>query len=432
MASRRVVITGLGIVSPLGVGVNRSWDNLINGISGITLIKGPGYDNLPCKVAAYVPEDQLQLEGKFSPAEVRKMSTSTLYALIAADEAIKSSQLNLETVDRSRIGVTIGNGMCNVDDIYEQVKVFKDRGYNRFNPHFLTRILINMPAGFVSIHFGLKGPNHCVSTACTTGLHALGDGFNFIQKGSADVMISGGTEAVIGPSSVAAFSRIRALTCDFNDSPSRASRPFDAHRSGFVMGEGAGLMVIEELNHAKNRGATIYGEILGYGLSGDAFHITSPPDDGSGAHDCMRSALIDASIDPSEINHINCHATSTPQGDIAELTAIKRLFGPHANQIAITSTKGATGHLLGAAGSVEAIFTCLAVNKGLIPPTINLDNPIDTELNLVANKSIKWPKKPINQTNSTSNQPTRRIALTNSFGFGGTNGSLVISNFINS
>lgn len=426
MALKRVVITGYGIVSPLGVGSSKSWDNLISGISGISSIKGSGYDGLPCKVAAFVPQQELQLESKFSPSDVRKMSTSSLYAIIAAEEAIKLSQLNLETADRSRIGVAIGNGMCNIDDIYEQIKVFKDRGYNRFNPHFLTRTLINMPAGFVSIHFGLKGPNHCVSTACTTGLHALGDAFNFIQRGSADVMVAGGTEAVIGPSSMAAFSRIRALTCDFNDSPSKASRPFDAARSGFVMGEGAGIMVLEEHNHALERGSPIFGEILGYGLSGDAFHITSPPDDGSGAFNCMKSALADASIDPQNISHINCHATSTPQGDVAELNAIKRLFGDHANKIAITSTKGATGHLLGAAGSVEAIFTCLAANHGIIPPTINLDNPIDSELNLIANKPQEWPKQLNNHLDK------QRISLTNSFGFGGTNGSLVISNYISS
>ncbi|XP_015789445.1 3-oxoacyl-[acyl-carrier-protein] synthase, mitochondrial [Tetranychus urticae] len=422
MASKRVVITGLGIVSPIGVGVGPSWANLLCGKSGVSKIRGSGYENLPCQIAAHVP-DELKLSEKFSSSDIRKMSTSTLFALIAAEEAIQSSKLELDSLNRQRIGVTIGNGMCNIDDIYEQVKVFKDRGYNRFNPHFLTRMLINMPAGFVSIKFGLKGPNHCVSTACTTGLHALGDAYNFIQRGSADVMVAGGTEAVIGPASIAAFSRIRALSCNFNDEPSKASRPFDNLRDGFVMGEGAGLMVVEELNHALSRKAPILGEILGYGLSGDAFHITSPPDDGSGAYNCMKSALEDASINPNQIGHINCHATSTPQGDVAELEAIKKLFGPHANQIAITSTKGATGHLLGAAGSVEAIFTCLAANKGVIPPTINLNDPLNKDLNLIANKPVNW--------DNAASQNNRRIALTNSFGFGGTNGSLVIANYVN-
>ncbi|CAG2162228.1 unnamed protein product, partial [Oppiella nova] len=319
--------------------------------------------------------------------------------------------------DRRDTGVAVGTGMIDMNEVIRNGEALSSQGFRMVSPHFVTKLLVNMPAGHISIKHGLQGPNHSVSTACTTGVHSIGDAFNFIQRGAANVMVCGGTESVISPLSVAAFARIRALCTKYNDNPTQASRPFDAKRCGFVMGEGCGLVVLEELNHALNRKANIYAEILGYGLSGDANHMTAPGEDGRGAVECMRASVDDAHIRLEDITHINSHATSTPLGDKIELKAIRQLFGDHSKNILITSTKGSTGHLLGAAGSVESIFTILSCYHSLVPPTINLEEPIDNELQIVANVAQKW-------------RPKRRIAITNSFGFGGTNASLVISNFI--
>uniref|UniRef100_A0A7H9STK7 3-oxoacyl-[acyl-carrier-protein] synthase n=1 Tax=Archegozetes longisetosus TaxID=66560 RepID=A0A7H9STK7_9ACAR len=415
----RVVVTGLGIVSPIGVGVEKVWNNLISGRCGITEVIGSGYESIPCKIAAYVPKNDLCLEQSFAKNELRTLSKSTIYALIAAEEALTDAKWKpTKERDKRETGVAVGMGMVDVDEVVESGTVLRDVGFNKISPHFVTKVLMNMPAGHISMRYGLTGPNHTVSTACTTGVHSIGDAFNFIQRGAADVMICGGTEAVISPLSIASFARIRALCTQFNDNPSKASRPFDSKRCGFVMGEGCGLVVLEELNHALNRKAKIYAEIIGYGLSGDANHITAPREDGKGAFECMKASIDDAHIRLDDVTHINSHATSTPLGDKAELIAIKQLFGEHSKNIAITSTKGSTGHLLGAAGSVEAIFTILSCYNSLIPPTINLEEPIDKELNIVANNPQEW------------NTKNRRIAITNSFGFGGTNASLVISNFL--
>jgi len=356
-AKRRVVISGLGIVSPLGVGVNQTWSALLASASGVVNVDSSKFKGIPCQVAAYVPTHELKLDEKFSASDLRTMSMASVYSLIAGEEALNNAQWSTwSQKDKERTGVAIGSGMCHLQDIYDHLSLFQCKGYNKFSPHFITKVLLNMPAGYLSIKFGLKGPNHSVTTACTTGLHAIGDGFNFIQRDAADIMVCGGSEAVICPASLAAFSRIRALCCDFNDAPTKASRPFDEKRSGFVMGEGAGLVVLEELNHALNRKANIIAEVLGYGLSGDAHHITAPPEDGNGAFRCMKAALDDAALTKKDILQINCHATSTPLGDKAELKAIKDLFESHASNIYITSTKGATGHLLGAAGLGEGNF----------------------------------------------------------------------------
>ncbi|XP_054168236.1 3-oxoacyl-[acyl-carrier-protein] synthase, mitochondrial-like, partial [Oppia nitens] len=414
----RVVVTGIGIVCPLGVGRDRVWKNLIDGKCGISPVVGDGYESIPCKVAAYVPNDELDLNKRFTANELRTLSKSTLYALVAAEEALSDANWKPnDDKDKQRTGVAVGMGMIDMNEVIHNGTALQTQGFNRVSPHFVTKLLVNMPAGHISIKYGLKGPNHSVSTACTTGVHSIGDAFSFIQRGAADVMICGGTESVISPLSIAAFSRIRALSTKFNDKPTEASRPFDSQRCGFVMGEGCGLVVLEELNHAISRKAKIYAEILGYGLSGDANHMTAPGKDGMGAMECMQASIDDSHIHLEDITHINSHATSTPIGDEIELKAIKQLFGDHSNNIMITSTKGSTGHLLGAAGSVEAIFTILSCNHSLVPPTINLSESIDNDLDIVANVTKKWLKN-------------RRIAITNSFGFGGTNASLVISNFI--
>ncbi|RWS12160.1 3-oxoacyl-[acyl-carrier-protein] synthase-like protein [Dinothrombium tinctorium] len=417
-SDRRVVITGMGLVCPLGVGVYNCWNKLLSGESGITTITGDSYGDIPCKIAAFVPREQFDVEARFSKNENRTLSMATLFALTAAEETLKSANWFPETEEqRKETGVAIGCGMCDVADVVTNGIALREKGYRKVSPHFVTRMLINMPAGNVSIKYGLKGPNHSVSTACTTGLHAIGDGYNFIKRGAANVMLCGGSEATINPLSIAAFCRIRALCCDFNDKPKEASRPFDEQRCGFVMGEGCGLLLLEEREHAISRNATIYAEVLGYGLSGDAFHITAPQEDGSGAQQCMKAAIEDAGISLNSITHINCHATSTPLGDLAEISAVKSLFGEHYKNIYITSCKGQIGHLLGAAGSVEALFTVLSCYHSKIPPTANLIKCFDNTLK-VSDKQMSWE------------EADRNIALKNSFGFGGTNASVIISNHV--
>lgn len=428
ISSPRVVVTGLGLVCPLGVGVEYAWSRILKGECGISNLPQEKYQNIPCQVAAFVPrglnQGELNFEN-FQKSEVRNMSLASLYSLIAAKEAVEDANWHPETEnDKNSTGVAVGMGVPDLEDITDTGCNLREKGYRTVNPYFVTKTLVNIPAGYISMKYNCQGPNHAVSTACTTGVHAVGDAFNFIRKGDASVMICGSTEAVIGPLSIVAFSKMRALSTSFNSDPQKSSRPFDKKRDGFVMGEGAGIIILETLEHAKERNAKIYAEILGYGLSGDAHHITAPREDGNGAYRCMAAALKDAKIDLESIFYINAHATSTPQGDKAEISAIKKLFGRHAEKLAISSTKGAIGHLLGAAGSVETIFTILSCYRKIIPPTINLEESESQfkNLNFVPNKCQLWPEMKNYKDN-------KRIALTNSFGFGGTNATLVISSF---
>lgn len=407
-------------MSPLGIGVSQSWSQLIASKSGVGKVKDEErYKDIPCKVAAYVPDIDLHLEQSFSKNHLRTYSRSTLYALLAAKEAVDDAQYRpANDHEASRSGVAIGSGMVDFEDVLSAGDKLRHEGYSRVSPHFITKVLLNLPAGHVSMEYNLRGPNHTVSTACATGAHAIGDAFNFIRHNVADVMLCGGVEAPINPLSLAAFSRIRALCTKYNENPAAASRPFDANRCGFVMGEGAGVLVLEELNHALKRSAKVYGEIVGYGLSADANHVTAPSEDGQGAQSCMRNALLDGNLRLEQVGHINCHATSTPLGDQIELNAIKDLFSNSGANLAITSTKGSIGHLLGAAGATETIFALLACHQGVVPPTLNLDSPIDSQVHIVANQKQSWSED-------------KRVALSNSFGFGGTNASIAICNFVN-
>lgn len=423
----RVVITGLGIICPLGTGVNNVWRKLLSSEVGTVALKSQEYKDIPCKVAALVPNEdnsgEFDMKSYFKTSDLNMMSKTTRYALIAAKEAVEDANWFPKSVEESeKTGVAVGTGMVDLMDIVNTGNLLRDKGYNKVSPFFIPRILANMAAGNIAIKYGFKGPNHAVSTACTTGLHAVGDGYNFIRNNQASVMICGSAEAVISPLSVAAFSRIRALSRNFNHEPKKASRPFDKNRDGFVMGEGAGVLVLESLDHAQKRGAKIYAEVLGYGLSGDAHHITSPSTNGSGAYNCMHQAILQSGLKVTDIGYINAHATSTPIGDDVELKAIKDLFGDHSKVLTVSSTKGATGHLLGAAGSIEAIFTVLSCYTKQIPPNINLDNPDNAySVNLAGKKSILWPEKNFKEL----------VGLSNSFGFGGTNASVMFKNFCN-
>lgn len=418
---RRVVVTGLGVVSPLGLNVRTSWKKLISGECGISQLNEDSYLRLPCRIAGLISkgskEDDLDFANYFSKHEIRVKTPVILMALIAADEALKDAKW-VGDAEKERTGVSIGTAMTDVNKICKEYENLKD-GYNRVSPHFVPQILPNMAAGEVSIKYGFQGPNHAVSTACATGLHAVGDGFKFIQNCYADVMVCGCVESCINPLSLAGFCRLRALATNFNDAPHKASMPFDKSSDGFVMGEGGAMLVLEEMNHALARGAHIYAEILGYGLSGDGTHVTSPHKEGKGAVLSMKSAIHDAGIKLSDVSYISAHATSTPIGDSVELKAIKSIFHEYTKNIAISSTKGAHGHLLGAAGSLESVFTVIACHEGIIPPTINLNEPCSEgeDLNLVQKGYQIWNNE-------------RKIALKNSFGFGGTNATLCISEFI--
>src|SRR5688572_13182056 len=378
---RRVVITGLGLVTPLGCGVEPSWSRLLAGQSGARRIEEFDVSDLTCQIGCFVPRGSLS-DGLFNPddwmepKEQRKVDDFIIYAMSAATQALKDSGYEAKTQEQQeRTGVLIGSGIGGLSGIAETSLLLKEKGPRRVSPFFIPGRLINLASGYVSIRHGLKGPNHAVVTACSTGAHAIGDAARLIALGDADVMVAGGAESPICRISMAGFAACRALSTGFNDQPTKASRPYDRDRDGFVMGEGAGIVVLESLEHAKARGARIYAEIIGYGLSGDAYHITAPAEDGDGAFRCMRAALKRAGITADEVDYVNAHGTSTPMGDEIELGAVERLFGNSAGNLSMSSTKSAIGHLLGAAGSVEAIFSILAMRDNIAPPTLNLDNP---------------------------------------------------------
>ena len=405
------------MVTPLGCGVETSWRRLLAGESGARRIESFDVSDLPCKIACVVPRGDGS-DGSYNPdqwmqpKEQRKVDDFIIYAMCAARQALDDAGWRpTEYDDRISTGVLIGSGIGGVEGIAETAIVLKEKGPRRVSPFFIPGRLINLAAGYVSIEFGLRGPNHAVVTACSTGAHAIGDAGRLIALGDADVMLAGGTESPLNRLSMAGFAACRALSTAFNDTPTRASRPYDQDRDGFVMGEGAGVVVLEEYEHAKRRGARIYAELIGYGLSGDAHHITAPAPDGDGAQRCMTMAIKRAGIAPAEIDYINAHGTSTPRGDEIELNAVQRVVGNAAGRISMSSTKSATGHLLGAAGAAEAIFSVLAIRDQIVPPTINLDNPsVETSIDLV-------PHAPRKREINT--------VLSNSFGFGGTNASLV-------
>jgi 3-oxoacyl-[acyl-carrier-protein] synthase II len=416
---RRVVVTGMGLITPLGSGVKTNWERLIAGRSGVRSIQSFDVSDLPSRIAGQVPPGDTATGGfnandYVSPKDQRKMDRFIVYALAAAQQAVEDSGWKPEDEeDRRRTGVMIGSGIGGLETIYEGSITLKEKGPRRMSPFFIPSALINLASGHVSIRYGFKGPNHAPVTACSTGAHALGDAARMITLEDADVMVAGGAEAAICRIGIAGFAAARALSTNFNDTPERASRPWDRDRDGFVMGEGAGVVVLEELEHAKKRGARIHAELIGYGLSGDAYHITAPSEDGDGAFRAMDAALKRARLNPEDIDYVNAHGTSTPLGDEIELGAIKRLFGPAAYKISMSSTKSAIGHLLGAAGSVEAIYSILSIRDQVVPPTLNLDNPSEgCDIDLV-------PKQ--------AKQRKVRAALSNSFGFGGTNASLVFT-----
>ena len=416
---RRVVVTGLGLVTPLGVGVETTWAKLLRGESGVRAIQSFDVSDLPAKIAGQLPRGETS-EGNFNaddwvePKEQRRMDPFIVYAMAAAQQAIEDSGARPKTEDeKERTGVMIGSGIGGLIGIAEGSQVLAEKGPRRVSPFFIPSNLINLASGHVSIRYGLKGPNHAVVTACSTGAHAIGDAARLIQWEDADVMVAGGTEAAVSRLGIAGFAAARALSTGFNDTPEKASRPWDKRRDGFVMGEGAGIVVLEEYERAKARGAKIYAEVTGYGMSGDAHHITAPAEDGNGGFRSMRAALKRAGLKTSDIDYVNAHGTSTPLGDEIELGAVKRLFGEDAYKLSMSSTKSAIGHLLGAAGSVEAIFSVLAIRDQVAPPTLNLEDPSDgCDIDLVP---LAAKKRPI------------RNALSNSFGFGGTNASLVFS-----
>jgi 3-oxoacyl-[acyl-carrier-protein] synthase II len=421
---RRVVVTGIGLLTPLGQGAEITWKAILDGKSGAGRITTFDPTDYACQVACEVPRVDgrggggADVPGSFNPDDTlapkdqRRVDDFILYAIAAADEAVKDSGWVAESEeDKERTGVIIGSGIGGLATIEKTSVELFEKGPRRVSPFFIPSALINLASGQVSIRYGFKGPNHSVVTACATGAHAIGDAARLIKYGDADVMIAGGAEAAICPVGIAGFIACRAMSTNFNDAPEKASRPYDKDRDGFVMGEGAGVLVLEEYEHAKARGAKIYAEVAGYGLAGDAYHITAPAEDGDGGFRAMRAAIKDAGIDVADIDYVNAHGTSTPLGDEIELGAVTRLLGDAAKNLTMSSTKSATGHLLGAAGAIESAFTVLAIRDQVAPPTINLDNPsVETDIDLVPNKA-----KPMKID----------VALSNSFGFGGTNASVV-------
>ena len=417
---RRVVVTGAGLVTPLGVGTEAVWEKLLAGQSGIAAITQFDVSDIPAKIAGIVPRkgasdsaNALDADAALPPKDQRKNDPFILYGIAAADEAIRNSgYVPANDEECERTGVMIGSGIGGLSAIYETATVLKEQGPRRVSPFFIPSSLINLVSGQVSIKYGYKGPNHAVVTACATGTHAIGDAARMIALDDADVMIAGGAEAAANRIGMAGFAACRALSTAYNDAPETASRPFDQGRDGFVMGEGAGIVVLEEYEHAKKRGATILAEVIGYGMSGDAYHITAPPEDGNGGFRAMRAAVKRAGIDVSAIDYINAHGTSTPLGDEIEVGAVKRLLGNSAAAASMSSTKSAIGHLLGAAGAVEAIFSALAIRDQIVPPTLNLNNPSEACLGIDL-VPLKARERKVD------------IALSNSFGFGGTNASLI-------
>lgn len=414
---RRVVVTGMGVACPLGLGVEHVWSRLINGDSGITAIQAFDAKDLTCKVAGQVPagsKDEHKLDiGEWIPVkDQKKMDRFIHLGLVAAAEAVADSGWVPQTEEeRWSTGVMIGSGIGGLDTIYEASVLVYTGKARRLSPFFIPSALINLVSGHVSIRFGFKGPNHSAVTACATGVHAIGDAARLIGLGDADVMVAGGAEAPVNELGIAGFCASRALSTAFNDTPPQASRPWDRDRDGFVMGEGAGVVVLEEFEHAKARGAKMYAEVCGYGMSGDAHHITAPADGHDGAYRAMRAAFKNGNIGPADVQYINAHGTSTPLGDDLELQAVERMFGNDASTVAMSSTKSATGHLMGAAGAVEAIFSILAIRDSVVPPTLNLDTPsLESVIDRVPNQA---QERKVN------------IALSNSFGFGGTNASIL-------
>ncbi|MDO8282724.1 MAG: beta-ketoacyl-ACP synthase II [Thermodesulfovibrionia bacterium] len=412
MTHRRVVITGVGMVSPLGTGTEKSWNGLIQGRSGVARITHFDPDGYPCQIAAEVKD--FVIDDYIDVKEQKKMDRFIHFALAASSMAMEDSGLIITDDMAERVGVIVGAGMGGLPAIERYAKILNEKGPKRITPFFIPMTIINLAAGQISIRFGAKGPNSAVVTACASGTHSIGDSFKLIQNNIADVMIAGGTEATISPLAIAGFSAMKALSTR-NEEPEKASRPFDKDRDGFVMGEGSGIMILEELEHALKRGAKIYAEITGYGMTSDAYHLSSPAPEGEGAARCMKAAINDAGIKPEDVDYINAHGTSTRYGDELETTAIKNVFGEHAYKLCVSSTKSMTGHLLGAAGGVEAVVCALSIFNKIVPPTMNLDNPDpECDLDYVPNKSRKLDI---------------RSAISNSFGFGGTNASIVIKRY---
>lgn len=420
---RRVVITGMGMLTPLGCGVEATWTRLLKGESGAKKIDTFDVSDIACKIACVIPRGDgtnatYNADQWMEPKEQRKVDEFIAFAMCAARQALDDAGWHPKSYEeQTTTGVLIGSGIGGIEGIAETALALRERGPRRISPFFIPGRIINLASGFVSIEFGLKGPNHAVVTACSTGAHAIGDAARLVGLGDAEVMVAGGAESPVNRISLVGFSALRALSTNFNDDPTHASRPYDKDRDGFVMGEGAGIVVLESLEHAKSRGAKIYAEVVGYGLSGDAYHITAPTPDGDGALRCMSAAIRRAGISAADIDYINAHGTSTPLGDEIELGAVQKLLGNSAGETSMSSTKSCIGHLLGAAGAVEAIFSVLAIRDGVVPPTINLDNPsVDTPIDLVPHQMRKRNVD---------------MALSNSFGFGGTNASLIFRRYVN-
>ena len=412
MVNRRVVVTGLGIISPLGVGIEKSWGDLIEGRSGIRDITRFDASGFSVRIAGEVSD--FSAADYIERKEIKKMDLFIQYAVAAAKMAVDDAGLAITEKNAERVGVYIGSGIGGLPAIEKWHDVLKEKGPDRVTPFFIPMVIINLASGQASIVLGAKGPNSSAVTACATGNNCIGDAFKIIERGDADVMVAGGTESVISPLCIAGFSAMKALSTR-NDDPQVASRPFDRDRDGFVIGEGAGVLILEELEYAKRRGANILAEIVGYGMTADAYHMTSPALEGEGAARCMEAALRDGGVSPEEVDYINAHGTSTPQGDIAETQAIKGLFREHARNVAMSSTKSMTGHLLGAAGGIEGVFTVLSIDRGIMPPTINYKTP-DPECDL-------------DYVPNSAREGKINVAMSNSFGFGGTNATLIFKRF---
>jgi 3-oxoacyl-[acyl-carrier-protein] synthase II len=406
---RRVVITGVGLVSPLGVGTEATWDGLVSARSGIGPVTRFDASNFPVRIAGEVPS--FSADSWLEPKEQRKYDTFVHYAVAAADFAMKMAEFSITSENAERVGVVIGSGIGGLRVITDNYSAYLEKGPRRISPFFIPGSIVNMPAGLVSIRFGAKGPNSATCTACSTGAHAIGDAFLYIQRGYCDAALAGGSESVIEPLSLGGFASMKALSTR-NEEPEKASRPWDRDRDGFVMGEGSGVLLLEAYESAMQRGAPILCEVLGFGMSGDAYHITAPSEDGDGPSRVMTAALVDAGLRPEDIDYINAHGTSTPHGDRVETLAIKRVFGGHAYRLAVSSTKSSTGHLLGAAGGLEAGIAALAIARDIIPPTLNLDNPDDGF--------------DLDYTPHVAARRVVNVAMSNSFGFGGTNACLVL------